>query len=390
LTFLVFFFFEFCRSSQSHVATQLHNAQLEIQRLSNLLEKEILRAGQQKSKLEDEIRSLKRESKFQNLPCILSPPQRRQSQAAAAIATAPSAPRDHGHYVIGLTGDSLDNAVSVFSCLGATIVDVDEVSVKLCSGSLAGEVSSKNFVEILAKTMTVEANKALHDAKTHVVVFCASKLFESSLSCNMVVLVTASLERTAESEMATLVLENNVSTLQTQLTRLWSLIPQPHSSAFGKTCRGRLTAVDATLPSCDLFDGADILFGRSELCSVQIADLTVSHEHCRVFVKNEQIWLEDLSTHGTYVNRQKIGHKLRVRLEHGDAVWLSKVALKSKTAPCAFVVHLCDKVETRLLQFPSQFVTRSSETPKWIEKKSTHQPEKHFRLNVRTGETKIV
>ncbi len=181
---------------------------------------------------------------------------------------------------------------------------------------------------------------------------------------------------------------NSKDNLRAQLTRVWSLLPQPRDGKKGvaSVCLARLTAVDATIPSCDLFEGADIMFGRSDKCTVQIADLTVSHEHCRVFVKeNKEVWLEDLSTHGTFVNRQKVGHRLRLKLEHGDAVWLSKAALKSKTAPCHFVVHLVDKVESRVLSFPSNFVSKPSATPKWIDKTS-QKTGKKFRLNVRTGE----
>jgi hypothetical protein len=83
--------------------------------------------------------------------------------------------------------------------------------------------------------------------------------------------------------------------ISAQVTRIWSLIPQPRKvESASSVCRARLTAVDATLPSCDLFDGANVLFGRSDKCHVRIADATVSHEHCRVYVQDNEIYLEDL------------------------------------------------------------------------------------------------
>lgn len=177
--------------------------------------------------------------------------------------------------------------------------------------------------------------------------------------------------------------------LRAQLTRMWSLIAQPRERGAGKTCRARLVAVDATLPTCDLYDEAEVLFGRSEQCTVRIADVTVSHEHCRVFVKhNGELWLEDLSTHGTFVNRLKVGHRLRVKLEHGDTVWLSKAALKSKTQTCHFVVHLVDQVESRIVEFPSKFKCNSSETSKFV-KKTSKKTGQAYLLNVRTGETSL-
>jgi len=175
--------------------------------------------------------------------------------------------------------------------------------------------------------------------------------------------------------------------LRAQLTRMWSLIAQPREPGSGRLWRARLVAVDATLPTCELYDGADVLFGRSDRCIVRVADVTVSHEHCRVFVKdNGEVWLEDLSTHGTFVNRLKVGHRLRVKLEHGDTVWLSKAALKSKTQTCHFVVHFADQIESRIVEFPSKFKCNSSETPKFV-KKTSKKTGQAYLLNVRTGET---
>ena len=116
-------------------------------------------------------------------------------------------------------------------------------------------------------------------------------------------------------ERATAVLRSSsasVEALRSSIVRLWSVIPQPSSSNDSRVL-ARLMALDGTDPTVELLAGADVLFGRSEKCHVQVADVTVSHMQCRIWCgEDERFWLDDLSTHGTYVNRIKVGHGLRV------------------------------------------------------------------------------
>ncbi len=267
-----------------------------------------------------------------------------------------------------------------------------------------------------------ECSRQIAQTRTHVVVYRASKLLEAA-ACNCVVFVGAShvtqlaqlaaacpglsmaaaaaraaaQSQGAAASRATVVLDAEKlgpAALRARLVRLWAQLPQPGSDAVlaAHAAVARLQAVDPTLPSCELFEEADVLFGRGAQCAVQLQDVTVSHAQCRVFCRAGRVWLDDLSTHGTFVNRAKVGHRLRVELAHGDAVHLSKAAVKAK-APPHFVVHLGDQLESRLLQFPAASPAAAagpSLTPRWIEKRSHSHPEARLMLNVRTGETKLV
>ncbi len=111
---------------------QLRNAQLEIQRLSRLLEEEVARGRQQKQKLEDEIRAMKRESRLVAQACVVSPPPSKPG-AAAGIGTGAASPTAEasGHYLIGLTGPGMEEAAAVLAQLGAAVVDADATALLL-------------------------------------------------------------------------------------------------------------------------------------------------------------------------------------------------------------------------------------------------------------------
>ena len=422
---------------ESRDAQALRNSQLEIARLSNVLEEEMEKWANQKQKLEEEVRRLKQaEKSFAS--CILSPPT--STSARKSLLQSES-----DRYVIGLTGVLLNDATRHFKTMGATIVDADDISLRISAKgtSLYNEfilefgtsVLDRQTAEIRregldAKRMAKfdrrmgaavgsESLRQIDNAASRVVVFRASRLFDTTVSCNAVVVVAASLETQVARMMAenpgmssltagrrvevqqvaaaspstlkpTFVLncsDESISLLA-QTARIWQMIPSSlRQPTITPRVVARLVAVDATLPNCELADGADVSFGRAESCSVQIADLTVSHEQCRIFCAEQKVWIDDLSSHGTFVNRAKIGRGLRVQLNHGDRIFLSKSGLKRNE--CHFVVHLLDKAETRTVMFDGGLVHSKvlpSETPKWIEKKSHAQPETIFWLNVRTGE----
>jgi dephospho-CoA kinase len=441
---------------------QLHNAQLEIQRLSRLLEQEVARGRQQKQKLEEDIRVLRLESKMAAQASVISPP----SKPGAGVAGALPAVEAAGHYLIGLTGPGTEEAVSVFAQLGAAIVDADAVALQLTAkgaqlyNDLVNEfgpgaildrqtaelrregldarkaakfdkVSTKIFLKFFKKStpkmvgaaVASESSRLIAQTRTHVVVYRASRLYEFAAACNCVVFVGASRvaqvaqlagsgsglsmaaavarvaaqSQSAAAARATVVLDAEKlgsAELRSRLVRLWVQLPQPGCEAAlaAHAATARLAAVDPSLPACELFEDGEVTFGRGEQCSVQLQDVTVSHAQCRVFCRAGRVWLDDLSTHGTFVNRAKVGHGLRVELAHGDVVHLSKAAVKAK-APPHFVVHLHDHLESRVLQFPPAApgaATAGSLTPRWIEKRSQSHPEARLLLNVRTGETKLV
>ncbi len=119
------------RSMLAPSAEQLRNANLEIERLSRLLEVEMGRWQNQKLKLEEEIRILRRESKMIASASIVSPPPAAHKllcvgPEAVSLATGQ-------HYVLGLTGGPLEEATALLQRLGATVVDADEVALQVAT-----------------------------------------------------------------------------------------------------------------------------------------------------------------------------------------------------------------------------------------------------------------
>ena len=74
--------------------------------------------------------------------------------------------------------------------------------------------------------------------------------------------------------------------------------------------------------------GNEVRVGRSKQCNVHCDDSMISNVHCRVYLKqrNEtapvQVWLEDCSSNGTFVNAQKVGKGRSVPLSHKDEIGL--------------------------------------------------------------------
>ena len=76
-----------------------------------------------------------------------------------------------------------------------------------------------------------------------------------------------------------------------------------------------------------------LAIGRSrEKCSVVYNDTRISTIHCKITVKmpsstargalNPQVWLEDCSSNGTFVNSQLVGKGRSVPLAHNDEIGL--------------------------------------------------------------------
>jgi len=73
-------------------------------------------------------------------------------------------------------------------------------------------------------------------------------------------------------------------------------------------------------------DGEPVVIGREIDCDFQIAERSVSRQHCRIFVRDGEHWIEDLgSTNHTYVNGSRID---RVALRDGDQVRICETTLK--------------------------------------------------------------
>jgi hypothetical protein len=102
---------------------------------------------------------------------------------------------------------------------------------------------------------------------------------------------------------------------------------------------------------------AEVAVGRKPGCLVLYADTTISSVHCKLSLAAggagadgrsprvatgqlvPQVWLEDCSVNGTYVNAQKIGRGNKVRLSHGDKIGLLKPCGGAEAPPYAFLFH---------------------------------------------------
>jgi dephospho-CoA kinase len=430
----------------------LTNSQLEIERLKHLLEDEMNRQAEKYSKLEKEFLELKHMKKLATAASIKSPPasRRRNSVRSPYINTAGDKYLPvGGRYLIGLTGGLASGKSTVgemLAELGATVIDADQLAAELqqkgqdtyhaivsafgaeilnpetqeiCREKLSEVVFSnpsklKMLEKLMHKAIGDESLKRMQMAKSQVVVYQAAQLLEAgTFLCNSIWVVSSDretqikrlLERGNYTEeeaeyrvdsqnsmvsKATVVLDNggsNLSQLKAQIFRAWSVIPQ--KSAVRTKVLAKMFSVDASNVTLELFEGADVVFGRSEDCNIQLNDVTVSHKQCRVFYANDAFWLDDLSTHGTYVNQKKVGHGMRVKLRTGDSVWLSKLSLKSKSLNNTFVFQLYDELESRTVEFPSQYKVLGSHTDKFLERKSRHN-DITYAVNVRTGDSVVV
>lgn len=73
-------------------------------------------------------------------------------------------------------------------------------------------------------------------------------------------------------------------------------------------------------------DGNPITIGRDPDCEFQIAKGNVSRRHCRLYVEDNEHWIEDLdSTNHTFVNDSRIE---RVALRDGDQIRICETTLK--------------------------------------------------------------
>lgn len=93
-------------------------------------------------------------------------------------------------------------------------------------------------------------------------------------------------------------------------------------------------------PKRTVFDPArGVLIGRGNECNVCVRDANVSQEHCRIFLRKGQVFVQDLdSVNGTWVRR---GWRRRWRvkpeapfpLQSGDRLLLGSVTLRVTLFP---------------------------------------------------------
>ena len=78
--------------------------------------------------------------------------------------------------------------------------------------------------------------------------------------------------------------------------------------------------------------------GRSHKCNIKISysevkeDVlqTISKRHCRIVKATSEVYLEDYSFNGTYVNSEKIGRGNRKILKHNDQISLVSPEFRGK------------------------------------------------------------
>ncbi|MCF7958628.1 MAG: FHA domain-containing protein [Phycisphaerae bacterium] len=72
-----------------------------------------------------------------------------------------------------------------------------------------------------------------------------------------------------------------------------------------------------------------LIIGRRPDCDIQVPDVLVSRQHCRVVHNGQALFIQDLGTpNGTYVNEERVD---KVELNPGDVI---------KVGPIQFVVQV--------------------------------------------------
>jgi hypothetical protein len=68
--------------------------------------------------------------------------------------------------------------------------------------------------------------------------------------------------------------------------------------------------------------GEEVVLGRGTGCTKldSWTDKRMSSRHCRLFCKDGTVWIEDLSTNGTWLNSCRIGKGKKQALKHGDRI----------------------------------------------------------------------
>jgi pSer/pThr/pTyr-binding forkhead associated (FHA) protein len=72
-----------------------------------------------------------------------------------------------------------------------------------------------------------------------------------------------------------------------------------------------------------------LLIGRGTACGLQLTDEFVSAKHCRVFLENENLFIEDFgSTNGTFIDGTEVQKKSL--LKTGQNIQLGITVLKAE------------------------------------------------------------
>jgi len=73
--------------------------------------------------------------------------------------------------------------------------------------------------------------------------------------------------------------------------------------------------------------GDELTVGRAAGCQITLDDTYASQLHARLFMRDEQLYVEDLgSTNGTYLNRRKVSAPMVV--SHGDQIQIGSTVME--------------------------------------------------------------
>ena len=75
--------------------------------------------------------------------------------------------------------------------------------------------------------------------------------------------------------------------------------------------------------------GDELTVGRAAGCQITLDDTYASQLHARIFVRDDQLYVEDLgSTNGTYLNRRKVTGPMVV--QRGDKLQIGNTVLEAR------------------------------------------------------------
>ena len=84
----------------------------------------------------------------------------------------------------------------------------------------------------------------------------------------------------------------------------------------------KLTSLTIQLENVNLLEESYTI-GRNSVNKVVVPDIRLSKVHCKIFRDSEGIiWIEDMSSNGTFIEDEKIGKGNKRKLVSGDKIYL--------------------------------------------------------------------
>lgn len=102
---------------------------------------------------------------------------------------------------------------------------------------------------------------------------------------------------------------------------------------------GKLVPLTPGLPTHDLSDLV-VVIGRLKGCDIMIKDMRLSGKHCKLEKRDENVFITDLSTNGTYLNDEKIGKNVEKQIEKDAEIWLLPASKVKPTETLGFKIEI--------------------------------------------------